>query len=101
MPTLLVTHPACLQHLTPAGHPEPPDRLRAIERALAHERFGDLVRAAAPAAALATIPRCHPMQYVTAVPDAPPNEGLLGLPADTTMAPRSFDDALIADGRAA
>jgi hypothetical protein len=30
MPTLLITHPACLDHLRPAGHPERPDRLRAI-----------------------------------------------------------------------
>ena len=34
MSTLLIPHPACLDHLTPAGHPERPDRLRAIDRAL-------------------------------------------------------------------
>src|SRR5262249_1094030 len=34
MATLLITHPACLDHLTPAGHPERPQRLRAIDRAL-------------------------------------------------------------------
>jgi len=28
MSTLLITHPACLDHLTPPGHPERPDRLR-------------------------------------------------------------------------
>ena len=39
MPTLLLTHPACLDHVTPLGHPERPDRLRAIERILEHERF--------------------------------------------------------------
>src|SRR5258707_503224 len=100
MPTLLVTHPACLQHLTPAGHPERPDRLRAIERALAHERFGDLVRVEAPAAALETIALCHPMQYVTAVREATPKEGLLGLDADTTMSPGSFEAALRAAGGA-
>jgi len=37
MTTLLVTHPACLDHLTPPGHPERPDRLRAIEKALADD----------------------------------------------------------------
>ena len=30
MSTLLITHPACLDHLTPSGHPERPDRLRAV-----------------------------------------------------------------------
>src|SRR5260221_11560366 len=100
MPTLLITHPACLQHLTPAGHPERSDRLRAIERALAHERFRDLVRVEAPAAALETIALCHPMQYVTAVLEATPKEGLLGLDADTTMSPVSFEAALRAAGGA-
>jgi acetoin utilization deacetylase AcuC-like enzyme len=34
MSTLYITHPACLDHQTPFGHPERPDRIRAIERAL-------------------------------------------------------------------
>ena len=58
--TLLITHPACLNHLMPAGHPERPDRLRAIERALEDERFQHLARVAAPAASLETIALCHP-----------------------------------------
>jgi acetoin utilization deacetylase AcuC-like enzyme len=70
MSTLLITHPACLDHLTPAGHPERPDRLRAIDRALEHERFQTLARIAAPSASLDTIALCHPMQYVTAIRDA-------------------------------
>src|SRR5258708_19682537 len=98
MSTLLITHPACLDHLTPAGHPERPDRLRAIDRALGHERFRALVRVEAPRALLETIALCHPMQYVTAVRDASPKEGLLGLDADTTMSPGSFEAALRAAG---
>ena len=100
MSTLLITHPACLDHLTPAGHPERPDRLRAIDRALGHERFRPLVRVEAPAASLETIALCHPMQYVTAIRDASPKEGLLGLDADTTMSPGSFEAALRAAGGA-
>src|SRR5712692_1668448 len=100
MSTLLITHPACLDHLTPAGHPERPDRLRAIDRALGHERFRALVRVEAPRASLETIALCHPMNYVTAVRDASPKEGLLGLDADTTMSPGSFEAALRAAGGA-
>jgi acetoin utilization deacetylase AcuC-like enzyme len=44
MSTLLITHPACLEHLTPLGHPERPDRLRAVERALEAEKFQTLAR---------------------------------------------------------
>ena len=39
MTTLLISHPACLDHVTPPGHPERPDRLRAIDRALENEKF--------------------------------------------------------------
>jgi len=44
MTTLYITHSACLDHLTPDGHPERPDRLRAIEQALEDERFQTLAR---------------------------------------------------------
>src|SRR5262245_24346716 len=100
MSTLLITHPACLDHLTPAGHPERPDRLRAIGRALGHERFRALVPIQAPAPPLRTIALCHPTQYVTAIREATPKEGLLGLDADTTMSPGSFEAALRAAGGA-
>src|ERR1700716_2657897 len=101
MSTLLITHPACLDHLTPAGHPERPERLRAIDRALEHERFQTLMRVEAPAASLETIALCHPMNYVTGVRDATPKEGLVRLDADTSMSPRSFEAALRAAGGAA
>ena len=100
MPTLLVTHQACLEHRTPAGHPERPDRLRAVEAALAADRFGALARAEAPAADFDTIALCHPMKYVTAIRDATPREGVVHLDADTAMSPGSFEAALRAVGGA-
>jgi acetoin utilization deacetylase AcuC-like enzyme len=98
MSTLLITHPACLEHLTPMGHPERPDRLRAIERMLEHERFQTLAREQAPAAALETIALCHPMEYIEEIRDATPRSGLARLDADTTMSPGSFEAALRAAG---
>ena len=100
MPTLYITHPACLEHLTPAGHPERPDRLRAIERVLAEDVFKPLIRAEAPAASLESIALCHPMDYVTALQNASPQQGLVQLDADTTMSPGSFEAALRAAGGA-
>jgi len=100
MSTLLITHPACLDHLTPAGHPERPDRLRAIDRALEQERFQMLARVEAPAAELDVIALCHPMEYVEAVRDATPKKGLVSLDADTSMSPGSFEAALRAAGGA-
>ena len=34
MTTLLISHPACLMHDMGEGHPEQPDRLRVINRAM-------------------------------------------------------------------
>ena len=100
MSTLLLSHPACLNHLTPAGHPERPDRLRAIEQALEDEKFQLLARAEAPLAPLEIIALCHPTDYIEAIRDASPTEGLVRLDADTAMSPGSFEAALRAVGGA-
>lgn len=70
MSTLLIAHSACLNHLTPPGHPERPDRLRAIEQTLESEKFSGLAREQAPVAELATVALAHPMEYVEAIEDA-------------------------------
>jgi acetoin utilization deacetylase AcuC-like enzyme len=98
MTTLLITHPACLNHLTPAGHPERPDRLRAVAQALDAERFKPLVRVEAPSAAFETIALCHPLDYITAIRDASPKQGMVRIDADTSMSPGSFEAALRAVG---
>jgi acetoin utilization deacetylase AcuC-like enzyme len=100
MSTLLITHPACLEHLTPAGHPERPDRLRAVERALEAEKFQSLARDQAPTAPLEMIALCHPMDYIEEIRDATPREGMVRLDADTSMSPGSFEAALRAAGGA-
>jgi len=101
MTTLLLSHPACLNHLTPQGHPERPDRLRAIERVLEQEKFQGLVREQAPMATLETIALAHPMDYVENVRDAAPREGMVRIDADTTMSPGSFEAVMRAAGGAA
>ena len=100
MSTLLITHPACMNHLNPPGHPERPDRLRAIESVLEGEQFQMLARVQAPVASLETIALCHPMDYVEEIRDAAPTEGLVQLDADTAMSPGSFEAALRAVGGA-
>jgi len=100
MSTLLISHPACLQHLTPLGHPERPDRLRAIEAALEAEKFQMLGRVEAPRASLEILALCHPMDYITAIRDATPGEGIVRIDADTSMSPGSFEAALRAAGGA-
>ncbi len=100
MSTLLITHPACLDHLTPSGHPERPERLRAVERALEAEKFQLLARVEAPMAPFEIIALCHPMDYITEIRDATPGEGMVRLDADTSISPGSFEAALRAVGGA-
>jgi acetoin utilization deacetylase AcuC-like enzyme len=98
MSTLLLSHPACLEHLTPAGHPERPDRLRAIEQALEDEKFQTLAREQAPLAPLDIVALCHPMDYIEAIREASPADGMVRLDADTAMSSGSFEAALRAIG---
>src|SRR5271155_2752154 len=100
MSTLLITHPVCLEHLTLLGHPERPDRLRAIEAALEAEKFQPLARMEAPLAPLEVVALVHPMDYVTAIRDATPKEGIIHLDGDTSMSPKSFEAGLRAAGGA-
>lgn len=98
MSTLLISHSACLDHLTPQGHPERPDRLRAVEEAFADERFQMLAREQAPMAPQEIIALVHPMDYIESVRNASPSEGMVRLDADTSMSPGSFEAALRAVG---
>ena len=100
MSTLLLSHPACLDHVNPPGHPERPDRLRAIEQALEDERFHMLAREQAPRAPLEVIALAHPMEYIEAIRDASPADGLVHLDADTSMSPGSVEAALRGAGGA-
>lgn len=98
MTTLLISHPACLDHLTPMGHPERPDRLRAVERALENEKFANLARVEAPRGEVETIALCHPMDFIEAIRDASPKDGIVHIDADTSMSPGSYEAALRAVG---
>ncbi len=100
MSTLLISHPACLNHLTPPGHPERPDRLRAVERALEDERFQLLARELAPMAEAELIALAHPIDYVEMIRQASPSEGMVAIDADTSMSPGSFEAALRGAGGA-
>jgi acetoin utilization deacetylase AcuC-like enzyme len=100
MTTLLLSHPACLNHLMPMGHPERPDRLRAIERALEQEKFQSLAREQAPMASLELVALAHPREYIEEVRAASPKEGMVRLDADTSMSPGTFEAVLRAAGGA-
>ncbi|MET3520702.1 histone deacetylase family protein [Mesorhizobium abyssinicae] len=100
MVTRLYTHPVFLEHLTPPGHPERPDRLRAIERVLDDEAFSALDRVKAPEGDQATILYAHPENHVVRVRAAIPETGIASIDADTSASPKSWQAAVTAIGAA-
>ncbi|MBK8438881.1 MAG: histone deacetylase family protein [Rhodobacter sp.] len=88
-------HDDCLAHVTPPGHPERVQRLRAIEAGLAGLA---VERRECPAGDEADVLRCHPAGYLAAVKRAVPAEGWAQLDADTFLAPGSLAAAMRAVG---
>jgi acetoin utilization deacetylase AcuC-like enzyme len=91
MTTLLLTHPASLDHLTPPGHPERPDRIRALNEVLGENRFDALVRDEAPEGNLDLVTLCHDEHYVEELRRAAPTKGLIYLDGDTSMSPGTWE----------
>ena len=96
--TLLITHPACLEHDPGREHPEQPARLRAVLDALEAPRFAPLARVSAPQAAEAQIARVHTQPHIDRVFHAVPRAGVTRLDPDTVMSPVSGEAALRAAG---
>jgi acetoin utilization deacetylase AcuC-like enzyme len=85
MTTLLITHDDCLEHDTGAYHPERPDRLRAVLKAMEQDVFRGLKREEAPRASFAAMARAHPGDFVVQILDAIPAHDLAQLDADTVI----------------
>jgi acetoin utilization deacetylase AcuC-like enzyme len=100
MTTALITHSACLYHETPSGHPESPDRLRAVLGRLEGPEFTTLERLEAPQASREQIGRVHPAYFVDAILKAVPERGLVQVDGDTILSPGSGEAALRAAGAA-
>ena len=100
MSTLLFSHPICQEHDNFPGHPEQPDRLRAINGALEDPAFFMLDRRDAPEGSVKAIKRVHAPYYVEAIFESVPAEGFRALDPDTGLCPVSGQAALRAVGAA-
>ena len=95
MSTLLLTHVASsLNHKTSEGHPERPDRIRAMEKALSLDTFKPLVREEAPMGDIDTVTLCHSEAYVDDLRDMAPKEGIVYIDGDTMMSPGTWEAAM-------
>jgi acetoin utilization deacetylase AcuC-like enzyme len=101
MTTLLYSHESSLQHEVPAGHPERPDRLRAVEKVLADERFKKLVRKSPERVSREQVLRVHPADYYDAIENSIPEEGdLARIDGDTALSHGSWEPIARAAGGA-
>ena len=98
MTTALITHPDCLRHELPPGHPERPARLATVLKLLDTPEFSGLLRREAPIAEIASLTRAHTEEHVRTVLDAIPKTGFAGIDSDTLVSPESGNAALRAAG---
>jgi len=101
MTVALYTHADMFDHRPGAGHPERPERLRAVIDAISEASDLDLEARDAPLADHADLHRVHDAAYVAAITRAAPAAGRLMLDADTFMSPGSLHAARRAAGAVA
>jgi acetoin utilization deacetylase AcuC-like enzyme len=97
MSVALFTHPDMLEHRPGAGHPEAPDRLRAVLDALDDAGLASDRRTAAEASVI-DLERVHPADHVARLLGAAPTSGLAELDVDTVLSPGSVRAARLAAG---
>jgi acetoin utilization deacetylase AcuC-like enzyme len=94
MTTLFYTHATCAEHDTGAYHPERPDRIRAVWKAMEDPDFDGLERHDAPEGSTEAVRRVHSPNHVDDVLARAPKEGHVHLDPDTVMSPQSVEAAL-------
>jgi acetoin utilization deacetylase AcuC-like enzyme len=102
MTTLLLSHPSFIAHDTGPGHPERPDRMRAIDKILAHDAYKDLVRRDAPlreddATYIVMAHRAAHLESMRSVASGH-TQGLERIDGDTVVSPGTWEAARRAVG---
>lgn len=93
MTTLLVSQKNFDDHQTPQGHPERPDRIRAVEEALSASVFDPLLRRDAPYGDITLAELVHDTNYMAQLRNARPAEGIGQLDDDTFISAQSMSAA--------
>jgi len=91
MTTRLYTHDLSIQHITPPGHPERPDRIKVLNEEFSKPEFNTLNRIEAPAADTQWFEVAHPKSHLKMVRDNIPETGIAVVDADTSASPKSWE----------
>ncbi len=98
MTTLFLSHPDCLLHINPSGHPEQVARLQHVLKALEASEFDNLTREEAPLGLAEHVLLAHPLAHLERLQEVAPKRGQVSLDADTQMSVGSLTAALRAVG---
>lgn len=100
--TIVVSHPACVAHETPPGHPESPARLRQVLNTLKLEEFQSLDWVLAPKASRESLALAHTPALIDSILGHAPiaEREFVAMDPDTFMSPGTADAALRAAGAA-
>ncbi|MBX3237512.1 MAG: histone deacetylase [Nitrospiraceae bacterium] len=99
--TGFIYDPRYLEHDMGSGHPESPNRLRAILQQMERSGTSELVTAIEPrSAADEWVTQVHHPSYVASLRARAPSSGRVPLDADTSMSPGSLPAAYLAAGGA-
>ena len=89
MTTSLFSHQCFENHFTGFGHPECPDRIRAVQKVLSAKKFDVLQRYDAPVATISQLSLVHDTKYVQDLLSVIPEKGLEKIDSDTILSPLS------------
>jgi len=101
MTTLIYSHPACFEHRPGPGHPESPERLKAVLSALQTPEFAALKWQDAPLGTREQVELIHTPAYIEEVTEVAPRSGYAPLDGgDTVMSPGSWEAVMRCVGAA-
>ncbi len=96
---IIISHPSCLEHLSPEGHPECPERIEAIRNQLIASGLEFVISERdAQAATDAQLRAVHDVDYLNSVAGMPPSRGVRTFADDIWMSPQTLTAARHAAG---
>jgi len=99
--TIILSHPACLEHRPGPHHPESPERLKIVLDTLRSPEFASLKWRDAPLGTIEQVQLIHDPEFVDDVAEMAPSHGYVPLDGgDTVMSPGSWEAVMRCVGAA-